>query len=269
MYTNPFLDAWTRGRRLYGAWSTMPDPVAAEVLGRIGFDYVCIDQQHGMIDDSTMFGMLQAVDASGAAPMVRVRWNEAPAIMSALDAGAAAVVIPMIETRGDAEAAVRACRYPPLGLRSYGPIRSRDVMGSTDPDVLQQVACIIMIETRRALDELEAIVSTPGIDGVYVGPSDLALALGEKPGTMSEEFVATVEHIRATCERHGVATGIHNASGRSARHYRDRGFDFLTTISDAGLLAQAARAELDVARADSDPVADSEVDAPAASAGTY
>jgi len=243
-YANPFLTAWSNGERMTGAWGTLPDPIAAEVLGRCGFDYVCIDQQHGMIDDSTMFGMLQAVDASGAAPMVRVRWNEPPAIMSALDAGAAAVVVPMIETPEDAAAAVRSFRFPPTGLRSYGPIRARDVMGSADPDVVQQVACIVMIETRKALDHLDDIVSTPGVDGVYVGPSDLALALGERPGTTAQVFVEAVDAIRDACRKHGVAAGIHNASGRAAHHYLERGFDFATVVSDAGLLAQAAKAEL-------------------------
>ncbi len=247
MYTNPFLSSWSHGGRLTGAWSSLPDPIAAEILGRTGFDYVCIDQQHGMIDDSTMFGMLQAVDASGAAPMVRVRWNEPPAIMSALDAGAAAVMVPMIQTRADAEAAVRSFRFPPRGMRSYGPTRARDVMGSADPDVVEQVACVVMVETREALADLDAIVSTPGVDAVYVGPSDLALALGEKPGCTSGPFVSAVESVRAACQRHGVAVGIHNVNGPSAQHYLELGFDFVTVISDAVLLATAARIELDIA----------------------
>ena len=162
-FKNPLTSAFRRGEQVLGAWGTLPDPFAAEIFGRQGYHYVCVDQQHGMIDDSTAFPMIQAISASGAAPIVRTRWNEPAAIMSALDAGALGVVVPMIETREDALAAVRACRFPPAGLRSYGPIRARDVMGSTDPVVLGDVACIIMIETASALDDLDAIVSTPGV----------------------------------------------------------------------------------------------------------
>src|SRR5262245_22032184 len=112
-FQNPLTAAWRRGEPVLGAWCTLPDPFAAEIFGRQGYGYVCIDQQHGMIDDSTAFPMIQAVTASGAAPIVRVRWNEPAAIMSALDGGALGVVVPMIETREDAMAAVQACRFPP------------------------------------------------------------------------------------------------------------------------------------------------------------
>lgn len=248
-FRNPLTDAWRRGETVLGAWCTLPDPFAAEIFGRQGYHYVCVDQQHGMIDDSTAFPMVQAISASGAAPIVRVRWNEPAAIMSALDVGALGVVVPMIETRADAEAAVSACRYPPAGQRSYGPIRARDVMGSTDPDVLSDVACIVMIETARALADLDDIVSTPGVDGVYIGPSDLALALGEKPGSTAPIVDETVQRIADACHRHGVAVGMHTPAGAIARRYVERGFEFATVFSDAGLIAAAAREQLDAARA--------------------
>ncbi|MET0473190.1 MAG: aldolase/citrate lyase family protein [Mycobacterium sp.] len=254
-FENPLTSAWRRGEPTLGAWCTLPDPFAAEIFGRQGYHYVCIDQQHGMIDDSTAFPMIQAVSASGSAPMVRPRWNEPAAIMSALDAGALGVIIPMIETSEDALAAVSACRYPPKGLRSYGPIRARDVMGSTDPDVLGDVACVIMIETARALDDLDAIVSTPGVDGVYIGPSDLALALGEKPGSTAPIVDDTVQRIVDACRRHGVAVGMHTPAGSVARGYIERGFDFATVFSDAGLIAAAARDQLAAARSAPQPVA--------------
>lgn len=249
MYSNPFLRNWSEGGpAMSGAWCTLPDSVAAEVLGRQGFDYVCIDQQHGLIDDSTMVPMLQGIDASGAAPLVRVRWNEAPAIMSALDAGAAGVIVPMIETPEDAARAVSACRFPPLGQRSYGPIRAREVMGSSDAGIVQQVACIVMIETARALENLEEILSTPGLDGVYIGPNDLLLALGEQPNTAAPQHAEAIERIFNAGRQHGLAMGIHTGSGSDAAHYLAMGFNFVTVISDAGLLAKAARAELAVAR---------------------
>lgn len=254
-FHNPLIAAWRRGEPVLGAWCTLPDPFAAEIFGRQGYHYVCVDQQHGMIDDSTAFPMVQAITASGASPIVRVRWNEPAAIMSALDVGALGVVVPMIETRADAEAAVGACRFPPVGQRSFGPIRARDVMGSTDPDVLSDVACIIMIETARALADLDEIVSTPGIDGVYIGPSDLALALGEKPGSTAPVFEEAVQRIADTCRRHGVAVGMHTPSGATARRYIERGFEFATVFSDAGLIAAAAREQLAAAREAPEPVA--------------
>jgi 4-hydroxy-2-oxoheptanedioate aldolase len=248
---NPLLEAWRNGRTLLGGWCTLPGSLAAEVIGRQGLGYVCIDQQHGMIDDSTAFPMLQGITAAGAVGIVRVRWNEPAAIMSALDAGAYGVVIPMIETPDDAAAAVRACRYPPRGQRSYGPIRVRDVFGSTDPDVIDDVACIVMIETAEAMERLDEIVSTPGVDAIYIGPSDLALALGEKPGTKAPVLEEAIAKIVDACRRHGKAVGIHTGAGEVARGYRERGFDFVTVFSDAGLLAWAVQEQLAAANAGS------------------
>ncbi|WP_022886767.1 HpcH/HpaI aldolase family protein [Glaciibacter superstes] len=254
-FTNPLLEAWKNGKTTLGGWCTLPGSLAAEIIGRQELDYVCIDQQHGMIDDSTAFPMLQGITAAGGIGIVRVRWNEPAAIMSALDAGAFGVVVPMIETPEDAAAAVRACRYPPRGQRSYGPIRVRDVFDSTDPDVLDNVACIVMLETAEALERLDEIVSVPGVDGIYIGPSDLALALGEKPGTTSPVLEEAIGKIVDSCRKHGVAVGIHTGSGDVARGYRERGFDFVTVFSDAGLLAWAVRQQLDAALAGAAPAA--------------
>jgi 4-hydroxy-2-oxoheptanedioate aldolase len=255
-FSNPLLEAWKSGRTTLGGWVTLPGSLAAEVIGRQNLDYVCIDQQHGMIDDSTAFPMLQGLTAAGANPIVRVRWNEPAAIMSALDGGALGVIVPMIETPEDAAQAVRACRYPPRGQRSYGPIRARDIMGSTDPEVLDQVACIIMIETAEALERLDEILSVPGVDAIYIGPSDLALALGEKPGTSSPVLEDAIGRIVDACRAHGIAVGIHTASGEVARGYRERGFDLVTVFSDAGLLAWAVNTHVELARAEAAVLAD-------------
>jgi 4-hydroxy-2-oxoheptanedioate aldolase len=248
-FTNPLLDAWEHGRKSLGGWCTLPGSLAAELIGRQGLDYVCVDQQHGMIDDSTAFPMLQGITAAGAIGIMRVRWNEPAAIMSALDAGAYGVIIPMIETPEDAAAAVKASRYPPRGQRSYGPIRVRDVFGSTDPDVIDNIAVIIMIETAEAMERLDEIVAVPGIDAIYIGPSDLALALGEKPGTTSPVLQEAIDKIVAAGHRHGLAVGIHTAAGDVARGYLDQGLDFATIFSDAGLLAWAVQQQLAGAKA--------------------
>jgi len=253
-FTNPLIETWKSGQTALGGWITLPGALAAEIVGRQGLDYVCIDQQHGMIDDSTAFPMLQAITAAGATPIVRVRWNEPAAIMSALDGGALGVVVPMIETPEDAVRAVQACRYPPYGQRSYGPIRARDIIGSTDPDELNRVACIVMIETPQALENLDDIVSVPGVDGIYIGPSDLALSLGEKPGTTAPVLDEAIGRIVDAGRRHGVGVGIHTGSGDVARGYRERGFDFVTIFSDAGLVAWAVKEQLRMARESSQPL---------------
>lgn len=243
-FTNPLIDAWKNGRKVIGGWQTLPGSFAAEVAARQGLDYVCVDQQHGLIDDSAAFPMLQGITAGGGVGIVRARWNEPASIMSALDAGAFGVIIPMIETPADAVAAVRACRFPPHGQRSYGPIRARDVIGSTDPRELEKVACIIMIETAEAIARLDEIVAVPGVDAVYIGPSDLALALGEKPGTTAPVLQENIDRIVAACHQNGVAVGIHTAAGDVARRYLDQGLDFATIYSDAGLLAWAVQQQI-------------------------
>jgi len=243
-FTNPLIEAWKNGRKVIGGWQTLPDALAAEIAARQGLGYVCIDQQHGLIDDSAAFPMLQGITAGGGIGIVRPRWNEPAAIMSALDGGAYGVIIPMIETPEHAAAAVHACRFPPYGQRSYGPIRARDIIGSTDPREIEKVACIIMIETAEAIARLDEILAVPGLDAVYIGPSDLALALGEKPGTTSPVLQENIDRIIEAAHRHGLAAGIHTAAGDVARRYLDQGLDFATMYSDAGLLAWAVQQQI-------------------------
>lgn len=238
-FHHPLVKAWEEGRQAIGGWATIPSSLLAEIAGRQGLDYVCIDQQHGMIDDSSSIDMLQAVSITSAVPLVRVRWNEPPAIMSALDAGAMGVIVPMIETAEDAKQAVQACRYPPHGQRSFGPVRARDVVGSTDPRELEKMLCIIMIETEKAIANLDEILAVPGIDALYIGPSDLALALGETPGSQSDQFNNTVTMIREKAQSRGIAIGIHTVHGEVAKRYLGEGFNFVTLYSDAGLFGWA------------------------------
>lgn len=253
---NPLLSAWQTGKTSLGGWCTLPGGLAAEIVARQNLDWVCIDQQHGMIDDSSAVEMLLGIAAAGKPAIVRVRWNEAPAIMSALDAGAMGVIIPMIETADDARRAVAACRYPPHGQRSYGPIRARDVFGSTNPDDLAQVACVVMIETPEALENLDDILDVPGIDGVYLGPSDLALSLGERPGTKADVLAVTISMVASKARSRGIAVGIHTGHGSVAAQYVAEGFDFVTCFSDAGMIAAAVADHLSLARTSSDALGD-------------
>jgi 4-hydroxy-2-oxoheptanedioate aldolase len=248
---NPLRKVWTEGRTAFGLWMTVPGSVGAEILARAGADYVCVDQQHGVIGYDAMVPMFQAIRAEGTAPITRVLSNDPFLIMKALDAGAWGVIVPLIGSAEDAARAVSACRYPPRGMRSYGPVRAAGVIGSRAPEELGgEVLCLVMVETREALERVDEIASTPGLDGVYIGPSDLALSLGLAPtlDIQEDDHAEAVERIRAACHRNGIAAGIHAASGERAKSHAEAGFDMVTVAADAALLGSAARREVSAAR---------------------
>ena len=248
---NPLRRAWDEGRPAFGLWSVVPGSFGVEILARTDVDYVCVDQQHGLIGYDAMVPMLQAIEAGGSAPITRVLSNDPYGIMKSLDAGARGVIVPLVNTAEDAERAVSACRYPPRGMRSYGPIRAGGVMGTSDPKALEEGAlCFVMVETREALENVEKIAATPGLDGIYVGPSDLALSL-DLPATievLEDEHVEAVRRVRDACAKSGIAAGIHASSGEWAKAHAEAGFDMVTVATDASLLRSAALAELAVLR---------------------
>jgi 4-hydroxy-2-oxoheptanedioate aldolase len=248
---NPIKEAWAEGRAVFGLWSVTPGPAGAEILAQAGADYVCVDQQHGLIDYDSMVPMLQAIRAGGSAPITRVLANDPFLIMKALDAGAWAVIAPLVNSADDAARAVSACRYPPRGIRSFGPVRAAGVIGSRDPeDLAGEVLCLVMVETREGLERVEEIAATPGLDGIYIGPSDLALSLGLPPSLEIKEgeHAAAVREIREACHEHGIAAGIHSPEGEWARRHAEAGFDLITVASDAPLLRGAASREIATAR---------------------
>jgi 4-hydroxy-2-oxoheptanedioate aldolase len=232
-------------------WTTVPGSIGAEILAGTGVDYVCVDQQHGVIGYDSMVPMFQAIRAEGSAPITRVLSNDPFLIMKALDAGAWGVIVPLVNNAEDAARAVAACRYPPGGMRSYGPVRAAGVIGSRDPEKLGgEVLCLVMVETRGALERVEEITGTPGVDGAYIGPSDLALSLGLSPTleVTEDAHVEAVNRIREACHSRGIAAGIHAPSGEWARRHAEAGFDFVTVATDAALLRASASRELAVAR---------------------
>jgi 4-hydroxy-2-oxoheptanedioate aldolase len=246
--TNQLKARWRDGLPSFGGWCSIPSSFSAEVVASQPFDYVCVDMQHGLADYGQLLPMLQAVSIHGRTPVVRLPVGELSTAQRALDAGAQALIFPMISSAAEAAAAAGACRYAPAGNRSYGPIRSRMHLGSDPDHVNAQVACIVMIETRAAVDDLEAIVTTPGVDGVYVGPADLALALGYPIGSDDPELARTVARIASVAREHGVAPGIHTANGTTAARYCAEGFAFATISTDAAILSAAVQRELDAAR---------------------
>lgn len=240
---------WETGRPAFGLWTAIPASITAEMAGAAGYDYVCIDLQHGLSDEWTMVSMLQAAAAGGTTPLVRPVWNEPGLIMRALDLGASGVIVPLVSSRPEAERAVAACRYPPQGTRSYGPSRAQMVIGSTAPgDLAAGALCFVMIETADGLEHVEEIAATPGLDGLYIGPSDLSLALGLNPGAGGEALESAIARIRETARRHRLIAGMHCRTGEAARTRAAEGFELITVAVDSSLLNSALAGELSLAR---------------------
>ncbi|OLF15368.1 HpcH/HpaI aldolase family protein [Actinophytocola xanthii] len=236
-----------------GYWSVLDAPPAAERLGRLGYDYVCLDGQHGMIGYSGLLASLIALDAAGGdtVGLVRVEANDITPIGRALDAGAVGVIVPLVDTAADAADAVASVRYPPLGRRSFAPGRAGQKVGTTPGEANAVTVVIAMIETAGALSQLDAICATPGLDGVYVGPSDLSLAVGgafPMDPAVADEFEEAVTRVRESARRAGIAAGIHTPNGETAARRLAEGFTFASISSDLSHLEAAARAHLEAAR---------------------
>jgi 4-hydroxy-2-oxoheptanedioate aldolase len=225
----------------------LPSNVAAEYMARAGFDWLCVDMQHGSIDYQVAIGMLQAISTTDTVPIVRVPWNEPGIIMKTMDAGAYGVIVPMVNSRAEAEAAVGACRYAPEGYRSYGPGR---VVLYAGPDYFananRTVLCICMIETREAIENAEEIISTPGVDAIYIGPSDLSVSLGLPPASDHDapEFARAIDKVLALCKQYGVIAGAHCGTTDVAKKRIAQGFRFVQVADDAGALMRSSLASL-------------------------
>ena len=179
MVPTSLRERWGQGATTLGAWISLREPLLAEVAALAGFDYVVVDMQHGLADIADATAMLQAMARTPTVPVVRVPWNEPGIIGRVLDAGALGVIIPLVNSPEEARRAVEACRYPPDGSRSIGPLVTRIRHGADFPATANDVvACIPMIETRQAVDDIDAILAVAGIDAVYVGPADLSLSYG-------------------------------------------------------------------------------------------
>ena len=230
-----FKDVAGSGEPLLGIWLAIPSPYVVEVIASAGFDWLCIDMQHGFIGDDVLPAMLMAADITGTPTLVRPRWNEPAAIMRALDAGAAGVLVPLVNNASEAEAASRASRYPPAGMRSWGSMRPV-AAGRTEPR--DEVVCIVMVETPEAVGDVAEVARVPGVDGIFVGPSDLSLSIaGQLGGEISEQTAAVSEE----CARRGLIAGIACGGPGDAQAAAAGGFRLLTVSSDVGLLGSGAR----------------------------
>lgn len=237
------------GSRTLGAWIGFADVFAAEAVARLAVDWVCFDLQHGALSYSHLLQLIPAIGATSATPFVRVAANEAAAIGRALDAGAHGVIVPMVDTADDAVRAAAACRYPPIGIRSCGPVRGAMIEGprylATAND---QVACVAMIETRDGLANVDAIAKTPGIDALFIGPMDLCFGIGIAPGDFGNPlFTDAVAAIKRACGAAGLAAGMFGYSPEMARQAIDSGFTFVSIGTQNGFMSAGAKVALDTA----------------------
>ncbi len=244
MRENRLRTLWKAEQPVLNGWLAIPNSFSAEVMAHQGWDSLTIDLQHGVIDYAALVPMLQAISTTATVPIVRVPWLEPGIVMKALDAGAYAIICPMVNTREEAQRFVAYTNYAPKGTRSFGPIRATMYGG---PDYAQRanetIVRFAMIETAQALDNLDDILSVEGLDAIYIGPSDLSLALGCRPvfDDVDPPVAQAIDHIVARAKVHGVVAGIHNGVPTVASARIAKGFQFVTLGSDARLLAAGSQ----------------------------
>ena len=238
-------EAHAAGQAAIGSWVTIGNGVSAELMGRAGLDFVALDGQHGGIDWHNMIDTLRAVELGGTQTLVRVPWCTADHIMRTLDLGAGGVIVPMVSTAQQAAIAAQACRYPPDGNRSFGKVRS---YYSPEGETIEPL-CMVMIETAEAMDNLDAIAATPGVDGMFVGPVDLALSLGH--GLCLQMSDATFDACRKVvdaADRHGKLPGCAALGEDNARQLAGIGMTFIAFGADSGFVRTGATATVAFAK---------------------
>jgi 4-hydroxy-2-oxoheptanedioate aldolase len=239
------------GGKVVNAWLAIANPFSAELMAHQGFDSVTIDLQHGPVDFQAAVGMLAAISTTPAVPMVRVPWNEPILAGKLLDAGAYGIICPMINSKAEAEALVTACRYPPRGSRSFSPNRAV-LYGGADywQHANEEILILAMVETQQGVKNLEEIVSVDGLDGVYVGPSDLSMSMGVAPSLDPQDanVLAAVKSICAVTRKRGKIAGAHTDGAKTALRRYSEGYQLCTILSDARLMANAAAAAVREAR---------------------
>ena len=253
------IPAFTLARRLragetvFAGWCSLPYPLVAETIGREGFVAVTLEAQHGLWDMSALLTGVAAVRQGGAAPLVRVPVGDFAMVSRVLDFGAEGIIAPMINSAADARAFVAAAKYPPVGERSWGPHRVTTLAGIADQSVYlreanNHVVTLAMIETRTALDNLDAIAQTPGIDGLFLGPSDLSIALsgGKTLDPLSKDVERELDRMIASAERVGKIAGAFCHTAERAVALAKRGARFLAVMSDIAMLRAGTAAALKV-----------------------
>ena len=245
MRKNKLKKIFAEGKAVINGWLQIPNSFSAEVMSHQGWDSLTIDMQHGVVDYPNALQMLQAISTTDVVPMARVNWNEPGQIMKILDAGSYGIVCPMVSNRKEAENFVKACLYPPNGYRSFGPIRGL-LYGGADygKHANDEILKFAMIETKESLGNLDNIMSTPGLDGIYIGPADLSLAIGEEPSFDKPEgnkVYDTIMKILEHAKKNKIIAGIHNMKAGYAEKMIKKGFQLVTVGSDQRFVSGGAK----------------------------
>jgi 4-hydroxy-2-oxoheptanedioate aldolase len=246
MKTNYVRAKLKQGEASVGTWLTLPDPVAAQIMARSGFDWLTVELEHTPVTIDIAAQSFAIISATGAVPLARIPWNTGENIKRVLDTGAWGIVVPMVNTRAEAEAVVAAARYAPLGSRSIGGQLHAMNFG-TDPatyyaNANEHILVVVMAEHVQAVENIDDILSVPGIDAVFIGPNDLHASMGKAPCFESDdqEFVQAVDCILKAAGRHGVAAGMHVLDAAGAKRRMEEGFQFIAVASEAGMMASRA-----------------------------
>jgi 4-hydroxy-2-oxoheptanedioate aldolase len=239
------------GETVYGAWCMLASPLVADAVAREGFAAAVLDMQHGMWDTASIIAGIGALHNAGATPVVRVPLNDFAFVSRALDFGAEAIIMPMINSADDARQFANAAKYPPAGERSWGPGRAMALQGKSVPvDYLREAnegtLTLAMIETQAALANVDAIAGTPGIDALFIGPYDLSTALsgGKAQDVQAPEVERAIDKICAAAIKAGKIPGIYCRDAERALAMAKRGFKFITVGNDAGFLHDGAAAQV-------------------------
>ncbi|HEU5226947.1 MAG TPA: aldolase/citrate lyase family protein [Ktedonobacteraceae bacterium] len=252
MRTNEVKAKLKRGEPVVGAWLNIPHISTARIMARLGFDWLTVDAEHSAQHPGVVADMVGAIaDAGTSAPLVRLPENSVDWVKWSLDAGAWGIIVPMINTRADAEQAVSWAKYPPLGIRSIGGVFGPYGFGVSDSrsyaqQANDQIIVGVQIESAQALENLDAIFTVPGIDVAFVGPNDLHMQLGLPPSSegAEPEFIAALEKIKQAGQRHHMPLGMFCSSGEAAAHRIREGFLMVSATSDASCLINGASQHL-------------------------
>ena len=232
---NNLIKIWSENKTVINSWLSIPNSFTAEAFGKMGWDAITIDMQHGQSDYSTSISMLQALSSSSSTPMVRVPWSEPGIIMRMLDLGVMGIIAPMINSKQECEKFVSYCYYPPIGQRSFGPMRAQLIHGSNYFEKANEnILSFAMIETQQAVDNLDDILSVQNLTGVYIGPADMSSSYGLPPkfDVREDPVFSNIKLIAQKAKEYGKVAGIHNGTTSYAKEMIELGYRFVTILSD-------------------------------------
>lgn len=232
---NKTIKIFSENKFVINGWLSIPNSFTAEAMSKMGWDSLTVDMQHGQNDYNISISMLQAISNSDVTPYVRVPWNEPGIIMRMLDLGVLGIIAPMINTKDECEKFVSYCNYPPLGQRSFGPMRAQLIYGNNYYNIANKnIVTLAMIETKEAVDNIDAILSVPNLTGVYIGPGDMSSSYGLKPqfDITDDPIYSNIKMIVKKAKEKGKIAGIHNGTPAYAKKMIELGYQFVTVSSD-------------------------------------